>query len=194
MGHRFPQMILIAFLVFALSVSINAPSVANDFPATNPTDADKVAAEAFAGIEPLLGAHGEQHEGVLTFHFPRKDLEGRLFNDLGDIPIAAGIESRFDFFRCPCGKINVIGQFVVTGDELNDVIDALRKTVYLKVVSIAPLMLDEKPRLHVIRFQGDGQGETLASYLRIALNQTGEARLKAATQPTDPADPQGNRK
>lgn len=183
MGHRFTQIVLIACFVFVSSVSIGAPSVASDPPTTSSTDADQVAAEAFAGIEPLLGAQGEQHDGVLTFHFPRKDLEGRLFNDLGDIPIAAGIESKFDFFRCPCGKINVIGQFVVTGDELNDVIDALRKTVYLKVVSVAPMMLDEKPRLHVIRFQGDGQGETLASYLRIALNQIGEARLKAATQP-----------
>lgn len=165
----------------ALSVFFSAPSVAND-PTTLPADADMAAAEAFAGIEPLLGAQAQKSDGVLTFHFPRKDLEGRLFNDLGDIPVAAGIESRFDFFRCPCGKVLVMGQFVVTQDELNDVIDALRKTVYLKVVSIAPMMLGEKPRLLIVRFQGDGQAETLASYLRIALNQIGEART-ATTQP-----------
>ena len=76
-----------------------------------------------------------------------------------------------------------MGQFVVTQDELNDVIDALRKTYYIKVVSIAPMMLGEKPRLQIIRFQGDGQAETLASYLKNALNQIGDARLSPTTQP-----------
>jgi len=180
MGHRFSQMFMLGLVLF-LSVCINAPSVANDPPATAPSNA--ATEEAFASIALLLGPQGKWHDGVLTFQFPRTDLDGRIFNDLGDIPIAAGIESRFDFFYCPCGKMNVMGQFVVTQDELNDVIDALRKTVYLKVVSISPMMLGEKPRLQIIRFQGDGQAETLASYLKIALNQIGESRGTATTQP-----------
>jgi hypothetical protein len=179
MGHKFAQ---ISLLILALSVCISAPSVAKD-PATLPADADMAADESFKAVEPLIGAQGQKHDGVLTFHIPRKDLEGRLFNELGDIPIAAGIEARFDFFKCPCGKVNVMGQFVVTQDELNDVIDALRKTYYIKVVSIAPMMLGEKPRLQIIRFQGDGQAETLASYLKNALNQIGDARLTPTTQP-----------
>ena len=181
MRHTFTQILFVlAFL--SLSVFIGAPSVAKD-PTTLPADADMAADESFKSIEPLIGTKGEKHNSVLTIRIPRSDLEGRLFNELGDIPIAAGIESRFDFFKCPCGKVNVIGQFVVTQDESNDVIDALRKTYYIKIVSISPMMLGEKPRLQIIRFQGDGQAETLAGYLKNALNQTGDARLSPTTQP-----------
>ena len=177
MGHRITQISFLTLLL-ALSVFISAPSVAKN-PATQPDDTT----ESFTGVEPLIGAPGVKHDGVLTFHIPRKDLEGRLFNELGDIPIAAGIEARFDFFKCHWLEVDVVDHIVVEQAEHNHVIHALRKTYYIKVVSIAPMMLGEKPRLQIIRFQGDGQAETLASYLKNALNQIGDARLAPATQP-----------
>lgn len=151
-------------------------------PSTQPDDGQQEAAmQSFQAVSNILNVPGTIHDGVLTFTLPRKDLEGRLFNDLGDIPIAAGIESRLDFFFCPCGKTNVIGQFIVTEVESNDVIDALRKSAYMKVVSVSPMMMGEKPRLLVMRIQGDGQAESLAGTLRHALNQIGTP--EPTTQP-----------
>lgn len=148
---------------------------------TQPTISAEVAG-AFASISEIIGLEGKLTGNVLTLILPRRDLDGKLFNDMGDIPIAAGIETRLDFYPCPCGKMDLLGQYVVTEEESNDVIDALRRTDAIKVVAISPMMMGEKPKLLCIRIQGAGQAESLASHLRIALNQTGSTN-SPTTQP-----------
>ena len=94
--------------------------------------------------------------------------------DLGPVPAAAGIESSFHFFLCPCGKTSVMGQFVLQEHEINDVIDELR-AAHIKVASMAPMMLNSQPRLSVLRFHGEGDVENLAKTLKAALEWTGWA-------------------
>src|ERR1700722_12012457 len=75
-----------------------------DPPATRPaastddTDLENQFGQETAG----LGGQRTFKDGVLTITLPRADLW--VQNDMGDIPTGAGIESRFYFFRCPCGK------------------------------------------------------------------------------------------
>ena len=144
-------------------------------PATQPAASPEDLA-AWKEISDELGKQGVARDGVYTITFPRDDLfvsiEGM------DVPAAAGIESAFRFYRCSCGKMSVIGQFVVADYEANDVVFALQKQDIV-VSSIGPFLMYEKPRLTAVRFQGEGQPRVLARALRDALNWTGKNRLRS---------------
>ena len=136
--------------------------------------------QAWKRIATGLKQAGTLRDGVFTVTFPRADLSVTVHGNA--VPAGAGLESRFDFYRCPCGKINVVGQFVVADYEANDVLDALRapaEGAELDVASVGPLLLYEKPRLLLVRFQGEGDtSAALAKPLRAALDNTGKARSR----------------
>jgi hypothetical protein len=147
--------------------------------ATQPSPDDTEGLEPrFAAIARTLGPGGIDKDDVFTYTLPRADLE--LRTDAGPVPAPAA-ESRFHFFRCDCGKMNVVGQLVVADYEANDVIDALREGM-IKVVSVGPMFIGEQPRVLVVRFQGEGGAETIAKTIKSALDWTGEARM--TTRPT----------
>jgi len=136
---------------------------------------DETDEQAWQSIRAALGKPGDFRDGVLSFAFPRDDLEVTIQGN--DTPAAAGIASEFRFYRCPCGMINVIGQFVVADYEANDVLDALREG-RVEIASVGPLLLHERPRLMLIRFQGENHhGGKLAKTLRTALSWMGKERM-----------------
>jgi hypothetical protein len=130
-------------------------------------------------LDHVLGVRGELKDDVYTFTLPRNDLNITI--EGMDIPAAAGVASVFHFFRCPCGKIRVVGQFSCAEWETNDVIDAIRNGSAIHVASIAPMFLGARPPVVVVRFQGEGDGPALAGLLKTALGWMGPARN--ATQP-----------
>jgi hypothetical protein len=136
---------------------------------------DETDEQAWQAIRSALGKAGEFRDGVLAFAFPRDDLEVTIQGN--DTPVAAGIASDFRFYRCPCGMINVVGQFVVADYETNDVLDSLREG-RVEIASVGPFLLHERPRLMLIRFQGENKhGGKLAQTLRTALTWTGKERM-----------------
>jgi hypothetical protein len=148
------------------SAAAPAPGDAND---------DETDQQAWQSIRAALEKPGELRDGVLSFLFPRDDLEVTIQGN--DTPVAAGIASDFRFYRCPCGLLNVLGQFVVADYEANDVIDALREG-RVEVASVGPMLLHERPRLLLVRFQGENKhGGHLAKTLRTALSWTGKERM-----------------
>ena len=161
------------------------PKVGYAAPASNragdpaPADANTVDGEtdeqAWKSVSAELGKPGQLKDRVYRVVFPRDDLEVTVEGN--DVPAAAGIESEFRFWRCPCGRINVTGQFVVADYEANDVIDALREG-RIEVASVGPLLLHEKPRLLLVRFFGENHhAAKLAKALRKALSWTGKERM-----------------
>lgn len=159
--------------------SAAAPALSTRAPARGAADVDEDQDEtdeqAWQSISAALEKPGDLRDGVLTFVFPRDDLEVTVQGN--DTPVGAGIGSDFRFYRCPCGKINVIGQFVVADYEANDVVDALREG-HIEIASIGPLLLHERPRLLLIRFQGENKrGGPLAKTVRAALSWTGKERM-----------------
>jgi hypothetical protein len=130
-------------------------------------------------LDRVFGVTGELKNDVDTITLPRTDLTVTI--EGMDVPVAAGIASVFHFFQCPCGKIRVVGQICCAEWETNDVIDALRAGNAVRIASVAPMFAGEKPRLSVVRFQGEGDGFALAKVLKSALDWTGPART--ATQP-----------
>ena len=138
--------------------------------------------ESWKLIAKTLGHEGVYAREVYTITIPRDDL--MVATDIGDVPTAAGLETTFYFFKCPCGRTSLTGRFVVADYEANDVIDELQTDGIIKIASMAPMLLREKPRLLVIQFQGEGNPERLAAILKGALNYTGDARFA----PAKPAD------
>jgi hypothetical protein len=149
-----------------------------NLPATQPVD------PAWAQIAAILERPGVIKDGIDTFTVPRDDLDVSI--DGMAIPTGAGIASVFYFYRCPCGKMNVAGQFVTADYECNDVVDALRKNAAMNVASMAPLLLYDKPHLMVVRFQAEGDPAVMAVLLREALRWTGKERMAPEPLPKVP--------
>jgi hypothetical protein len=140
-----------------------------DAPATQPT-------VDTAAIDTALGVKGSTKDGVYVVEVPRNDLH--LTIDGADVPIAAGIASHFYFYTCPCGKTRVIGEFVICDYESDDVVDALHEGWLISIDAISPMLNDEKPRLRIVRFHGEGSADAVAQHIRNALDRTGDARTK----------------
>src|SRR6266496_1202376 len=149
-------------------------------PAAEPPPADPKAAETPADppqkkLEPAhlkalteaIGAKpGETKGKVHTLTLPREDLD--VVNlDMGEIPTEAGLATTLHVFRCGCGKYYIIGDFCVTDYESNDVIDALRAG-HFQIASVSPILLQEKPRILSIRFQGEGEIDHVTKTLKEA--------------------------
>lgn len=133
----------------------------------------QTAAAAWEQIAQILGKSGESRDGVYTLSFPREDLSVRI--DGMDVPTAAGIASTFRFYQCSCGKTVVLGEFVLTDYECNDVAYALQKENIL-ISSMGPFLIYEKPRLMAVRFQAEGTPEGLARTIKSALDWVGSNR------------------
>jgi hypothetical protein len=160
----------------------NATNVTNDG-----TTEDNSEPALFRQLDETFARKGDVSAGVYRLVTPRDDLFVTM--DGMDVPTGAFLESDFRFWRCPCGKLLVNGQFVLADHEVNDVVDELQAGK-LHVVSIGPLLLHEHPRLLVVRFQGEGRARELAGALKSALGYTGEARNPPLPKPADLAPPQ----
>jgi hypothetical protein len=177
--------ILLPFLFAALPLAIVAAAAprshAEDAPAAAVTDSPKKQLEPahLKALTEAVGAKPGVTKGkVHTITLPRTDLDVNTL-EFGDVPVEAGFESTFHLFRCGCGKYYVIGQFCVTDYESNDVIDALRANATMAVVSVSPMLLQEKPRILLIRFQGGGEIDAVTKNLKEAARWIGEARTKS---------------
>jgi hypothetical protein len=144
---------------------------ADDEPTTQPYD--------WKPLDGIIGAKGEFKDDVYSYSLPRNDLNVAV--DSMDVPAAAGIASEFHFFRCSCGKMRVVGQFCCADYETNDVVDAIRPGAILEVASVAPMFISDRPRVMIVRFQGEGDATAMARLLKSALGWMGDART--ATQP-----------
>jgi hypothetical protein len=171
------------FLFCLLCGTFLIPSLlAQDQPATLPSTAtdDQALFREYQQQTASLGGQRSFDQSVLTIRLPRTDLWVQA--DMGEIPTAAGIESRFYFYRCTCGKDKLTGEFALADYEVNDVIDALRAG-HIEIVSTAGMFTGDKPRMMSLRFQGEGKAADLANTLKAALSWVGDARsARQATQ------------
>jgi Domain of Unknown Function (DUF1259) len=126
--------------------------------------------------------HGEQvvSDGSFAVIVPRDDID--LESEMGQVPTSAGIESRFYFWRCHCGKVKVMGEFLACDYESDDVLDALRAGKFT-IDSIAPILENTRPNLLAIRFQSEGDGEDLVATLKAAMDKT--ALHHSTTEPDE---------
>jgi hypothetical protein len=152
-------------------------------PTTAPAADQKL--PSYEVLSEKLKLKGVERDEVITFTVPRDDLLVST-RDIGTIPTAAGMASTFHFFRCPCGKLNVVGDFLVADYEANDVVDELRQVPDIQVASVAPVLLMEHPRLLSVRFAGQASADDVARAVRAALDRTGDARNPKPNRPVHP--------
>jgi hypothetical protein len=158
----------LATVLLAISLAgCASDSSPNPHATTSPSISSADSPEFWRTLTAPLGGNGIVSPGSFAVIVPRDDID--LESEMGEIPTTAGIESRFYFFRCTCGKVKVIGDFLACDYESNDVLDALRDG-RITIVSIAPILQNTRPQLVSIRFQGEGDGDDLVHTLREALS------------------------
>jgi hypothetical protein len=127
-----------------------------------------------AQLDQLIGAKGQANGGVYQFGVPRRDpiMEGGMqIAPVGPMGVATAI----NFQPTGDGKAAITGDFVLTGEEVNPVITALRANG-IDVTAVHSHMLDEQPRLFFLHFWANDDALKLARGLRAALDKTASTK------------------
>jgi len=119
-----------------------------------------------AKLDQIMGAKGTVNGGVLQYGFPRAEAPKA---DGMPIPPAMGSAIGINFQPTGGGKAAITGDFVLTADEVNPVIKALRSGG-IEVTAIHNHMLDDEPRLFFMHFWANADAVKLATGLRAALD------------------------
>jgi hypothetical protein len=123
-------------------------------------------------LDEAIGVKGKVNGGVYQFSVPRKDpiTEGGT-----SVPPAMGTAIVINFQPTGGGKAAITGDFVVTAEEVNPMIRALRENG-IEVTALHSHMLDEQPRLFFVHFWANDDAFKLAKGLRAALGKVAVAR------------------
>jgi hypothetical protein len=127
-----------------------------------------------AQLDQIIGAKGQANGGVYQFGVPRRDPvteNGMTLVPAGPLGMASGI----GFQPTGNGKAAITGDFVMTADEVNPVIRALRANG-IEVTALHSHMLDEQPRLYFMHFWANDDAIKLAKGLRAALDKMANAK------------------
>ncbi len=166
-GHGDPMKIA-ATIRDALAESKTPPTVAASTSPPPAVDLDT------AQLDQIIGVKGQANGGVYQFNVPRRDPiteEGMQLSPVGPMGVAIGI----NFQPTGGGKAAITGDFVLTSDEVNPVIMALR-THGIDVTALHSHMLDEQPRLFFMHFWANDDAIKLAKGLRAALDKTASTK------------------
>ena len=134
--------------------------------AAPPTQAAQIDLDT-AKLDQILGAKGKVNGGVYQFSLPRRDAVTE--NGMSVSP-AMGTGTGINFQPTGDGKAAIAGDFVVTAEELNPMITALRENG-IEVVAIHSHMLQEQPRLFFVHFWANDNAVKLANGLEAALSK-----------------------
>lgn len=127
-----------------------------------------------AQLDSLIGVKGQANGGVYQFAVKRRDPiteAGMPLTPVGPMGVATAI----NFQPTGGGKAAITGDFVLTDDEVNPVILALR-THGIEVTALHSHMLNEQPRLFFMHFWANDDAVKLAKGLRAALDKTASAK------------------
>ena len=126
-----------------------------------------------ARLDQIIGVKGNPNGGVYQFGVPRRDsikMDGVPLSPAGPLGLATGI----GFQPTGGGKAAITGDFVMTAEEVNPVIKALR-THGIEITALHSHMLDEEPRLFFMHFWANDDAIKLAEGLRAALDKMANA-------------------
>ena len=125
-------------------------------------------------LDQIIGAKGQANGGVYQFGVPRRDPVSE--NGMQLVPPGPmGVATAINFQPTGGGKAAITGDFVLTGDEVNPVVTALRSNG-IEVTAIHSHMLTEQPRLIFLHFWANDDAVKLANGLRAALDKTARAK------------------
>jgi Domain of Unknown Function (DUF1259) len=124
-------------------------------------------------LDQIIGVKGQANGGVYQFGVPRRDsikMAGMPLTPVGPLGVATAI----GFQPTGDGKAAITGDFVMTAEEVNPVIKALRAGG-IEITALHSHMLDEEPRLFFMHFWANDDAIKLAQGLRAALDKMANA-------------------
>jgi hypothetical protein len=114
-----------------------------------------------AGIDAALGTKGTNDGGIYKFTFARKEPVA----EHGHVaPAAMGVSTALNFQPTGGGKAAINGDFAMTAEEAQKVIQALRRGG-IQIVELHQHALDDQPRLFYMHFWATDDAVTLAKAL-----------------------------
>jgi hypothetical protein len=140
-------------------------------PAAAPTPAPAIDLDT-AQLDQIIGAKGQANGGVYQFNVPRRDP---ITESGMTVPTAMGSANAINFQPTGGGKAAITGDFVITGDEVNPMIKALRANG-IEVTALHSHMLTEQPRVFFMHFWANADALKLAKGVRAALDKTAAAK------------------
>ena len=165
-GHGDPEK-----MATAIRSALTLSKTPFDAPAANPPPPPAIDLDT-AQLDAIIGVKGTANGGVYQFGVPRRDpIMAMGMKVTGPLGGANGI----NFQPTGNGKAAITGDFLVTGDEVNPLIRALRAND-IEVTAIHSHMLDEQPRLFFIHFWAHDDALKLARGIRSALEKTAIAK------------------
>jgi hypothetical protein len=123
-----------------------------------------------AQLDRIIGSKGQVNGGVYQVSVARRDPvfdAGMALTPPAPLGVATGI----NFQPTGGGKAAVTGDFALSGDEVEPVVNALR-TSGIEVTALHSHMLTERPRLFFMHFWAVDDATKLARALRDALDKT----------------------
>jgi uncharacterized protein DUF1259 len=130
-------------------------------------------------LDEIIGAKGQSNGGVYQFAVLRRDPVTE-----SGVPITPaaplGLATAVNFQPTGNGKAAITGDFILTGDEVNPVIQALRSHG-IEVTAVHSHMLDEQPRLFFLHFWANDDAEKLSRGLRAAIDKTASLNRPGTT-------------
>jgi Domain of Unknown Function (DUF1259) len=127
-----------------------------------------------AQLDQIIGVKGQANGGVYQFGVQRRDPatdKDAPLTPPGPLGMATGI----GFQPTGGGKAAITGDFVLTAEEVNPVIKALRANG-IEITALHSHMLDERPRLFFMHFWANDDAIKLAHGLRSALDKMANAK------------------
>jgi Domain of Unknown Function (DUF1259) len=127
-----------------------------------------------AQLDQIIGVKGQANGGVYQFGAQRRDPTTEKDAPLTP-PAPLGMATGIGFQPTGGGKAAITGDFVLTADEVNPVIKALRANG-IEITALHSHMLDERPRLFFMHFWANDNAIKLAHGLRSALDKMANAK------------------
>jgi hypothetical protein len=158
-------------LATAIRAALAETKTPFDAPAGSASQTDKVDVDTDK-LDQVLRAKGKVNGGVYQFSIPRREP---VTENGMPVPPAMGTGTVINFQPTGAGKAAIAGDFVVTAEELNPMIGALRENG-IEVAAIHSHMLEEQPRLFFVHFWANDDAVKLANGLRSALDKMAIAK------------------
>jgi Domain of Unknown Function (DUF1259) len=165
-GHGDPEK-----MAAVIRAALSASQTPFDAPATTAGPTPVVDLDT-AKLDQIMGVKGTATGGVYQFAVPRRDpaTESGM-----QVNTPLGGANAVNFQPTGNGKAAITGDFLVTGEEVNPLIRALRAGD-IEVTAIHSHMLDEQPRMFFIHFWANDEALKLARNVRTALETTAIAK------------------
>jgi len=162
----------IAILVITISAAGNA-ATAQEIPAD------------YQQVLKIVGKSGDYKSNVLKVNIPRNDLHVKVANFA--VPTPFGFGGWFAMTKGDRGEDVVMGDFVLTQDEVNPVMSALLDHG-LEVTALHNHFFWEEPRVFFMHIHGHGDAIDLAKRLKPALDLIGFAKVGESVGSPKPAN------